>query len=780
MATQQDVIKSFMASLDKTTLSGTAAVDEAIQACSDFNSLQEVITQMVSDCRTVNNAKNFLLNYCGINLDNDDTGAITGWDVGGSVVKDSEDIVPETGELINFTGNSFTVNGLTLQLEENFDDLTDNQKFIWQGLYTWWAKGALDLIAESYGNNFAFDSNSSATINTLYVYFGEYKNALAWIGGSSYLGISNNYYGNNINTVNPNGLGSDPKFYLDRMLAHELTHATMIANIECFSSLPDFIIEGMAELTHGIDDERRSLILNLADYPATIENFFKRLVYTGDTAYSVGYMLLRYLAKQAANEDNVVNNTESEVTLNGTVSDNNIFNCGDKVSIYGGAGNDGIENYSNYSYIDASAGDDWIYIKGHYVTINSGSGNDTIKEIQGYDNQVYTDEGNDLIINAGGTIDGGAGNDTLISVEGAVFGGDGNDLIISASGTINSGKGNDTIDGSDTDKHGRLYQYANGDGADVIIGFNSFDTLEITSGTYSTMKSGNNLIVNVGSGSITIKDIYAESTKIHIKDAGGNVVTLNDWSIMSGTSGADSLYNVDNNVTISGLGGNDTIENYGNTVSISGGTGNDTIKSEGYEITINGGEGNDYIDAAEENIIYGDKGNDTIIGSYSTIYGGAGNDSIISHTGSSNTVDGGDGNDIITSFDGASLMGGLGDDIVSLRMAWYEGTATISGGIGNDTMYYGNFASDGIAAMYYGENKQNRYRAIYQYASGDGADVIEGFTKYDAISITGGSYSTIVSGNDIIVRVGSGSITLKDAKDIEELNIDGTDRKSVV
>lgn len=263
MATQQDVIKKFMASLDKTTLSGTAALDEAIKACSNFGSMQEVIDKMISDCESVGNGKNFLLDYCGINLDNDDTGAITGFDAGGSAVKNAEDIVPETGELIKFTGNSFTVNGLTLQLEDNFSNLTDSQKFIWQGLYTWWAKGALDLIAESYGKNFGFDSNSSATFNTMYVYFSD-RGDFAWIAGGNYLGISTNYY-ESISTENPNGLSKKTSFCLDRTLAHEFTHAVMIANIREFSSalLPDFIIEGMAELTHGIDDYRRMSISHL-------------------------------------------------------------------------------------------------------------------------------------------------------------------------------------------------------------------------------------------------------------------------------------------------------------------------------------------------------------------------------------------------------------------------------------------------------------------------------------------------------------------------------------
>ena len=116
--TAQDVIKKFMASLDKTTKSGTAALDEAIKACSNskFTTIQSVIDKMVSDCKTTNNATNFLKNYCGIDLTNADTGAITGLDAGGSTAKTAESIVPESGNLINFTGNSFTTNGITFKL----------------------------------------------------------------------------------------------------------------------------------------------------------------------------------------------------------------------------------------------------------------------------------------------------------------------------------------------------------------------------------------------------------------------------------------------------------------------------------------------------------------------------------------------------------------------------------------------------------------------------------------------------------------------------------------
>jgi len=774
MATQQDVIKKFMASLDKTTLSGTAALDEAIKACSNFNSIQEVIDKMISDCKSVGNGKNFLLNYCGINLDNDDTGAITGFDAGGSFVKNAEDIVPEKGELINFTGNSFTVNGLTLQLSgnRNFSDLTDNQKFIWQGLYTWWAKSALDLIAESYGNNFGFDSNSSA--GTKKIYIGFYKNSYSSaaaqttaISGqgegddtcSIAIGINEDYY-KNIDIKNPNGVAD---IYLDRALAHEFTHAVMYANIDTWN-LPEFIIEGMAELTHGTDDIRRISIYHLADSHLGLEGILNSTGFwmKGDE-YAAGYMLLRYLAKQSADEDDFTVNTISATVLNGTSSDDKIRNSGDSVTVYSGSNNDAIVNEDgNYIYIDAGPGDDYIYYKSNYVTIYGGAGNDTIRERQGYDNQVYAGDGNDLIINASGTIDGGKGNDTLTSVEGAIFGGESNDLFISASGTINGGSGNDTIDGGNVTKWGRLYQYANGEGADIIIGFNSFDTLEITSGTYSTQKSGDNLIVNVGNGSITLKDIYSnERNKVHIKDAAGNIVTLNDWSIMSGTNGADSLYNVVDNVTIDAMGGNDTIESSGSKVLIYGGDGDDSIKG---GATVFGGNGNDFINSG--GIVYGENGNDTILsGSSGTIYAGDGNDSINCRGGK---IDAGTGNDTIQAKIGAysSLVGGEGNDVFNLYANLERSTSTINGGIGNDTMNY--------EYGHYDRTEYQLYRSIYQYANGDGADVIEGFTKYDKIEISGGSYSSVISGNDIILKIGNGSITLKDAKDIEELNIEGT------
>ena len=69
--TPAEVIQKFMASLDKTTLKGTAALDEAILSLNvkKFASMQDVIDSAVNDCKTVKDADAFLRDYCGIILD---------------------------------------------------------------------------------------------------------------------------------------------------------------------------------------------------------------------------------------------------------------------------------------------------------------------------------------------------------------------------------------------------------------------------------------------------------------------------------------------------------------------------------------------------------------------------------------------------------------------------------------------------------------------------------------------------------------------------------------
>lgn len=138
-----------------------------------FSTIAEAIAAMKADINSTNNADSFLKNFCGINLDNTDTGAITGSDAGGSTIKTAKSVVPESKTASNFTGSSFTVNGLTVKLGKN--KLSDYEQYIWNNLHEHWMKGGLGLIAQSYGDNFGFRSNSFATVKEITVTFFEGK-----------------------------------------------------------------------------------------------------------------------------------------------------------------------------------------------------------------------------------------------------------------------------------------------------------------------------------------------------------------------------------------------------------------------------------------------------------------------------------------------------------------------------------------------------------------------------------------------------------------------------
>lgn len=322
MSQQQNVIRKFMHSLDETKQQGTAALDEAVRACSQFSSYQDLVNHFISDAEQAGNYQSFLRNSCGIILDNKDTGAITGADAGGSVVKTAESIVPEpadgrwsysyytsrkTGEVyVNIRGVQF-VYASSMSAYKSY---TQDEKFIADCLCGWWVGNALDLIESSYGMSFNeqgtrykrmrlvfMDDSSDWTLARC----GTEKNPYDSHQTDLVLTVNVGRY-RNIARGGVNGTSkSTGTYYLDRTIAHELTHAIMETNDDYWWELPDLVFEGMAELTHGIDDERKEYIEEIAKNPEQMQ----RLMYADakqehDILYAGGYTLLRYLAKQGA------------------------------------------------------------------------------------------------------------------------------------------------------------------------------------------------------------------------------------------------------------------------------------------------------------------------------------------------------------------------------------------------------------------------------------------------------------------------------------------------
>ena len=316
--------------------------------------------------------------------------------------------------------------------------------------------------------------------------------------------------------------------------------------------------------------------------------------------------------------------------------------------------------------------------------------------------------------------------------------------------------------------------------------------------------------ISGGAGNENIKN-YSDAVEI-FGDADNDIIINGEFFARGGVSvklyggnGDDTISNSGSNSTLDGGAGNDLIRNgnyyfepwnanYGSSyngehddslksanVKIFGGTGDDSIYNEGNDTTILGGTDNDSVISKGDNVkIYGGAGNDTVYNynSGTKIFGEADGDLIVNGEffasgGVSVTLSGGDGADTITSSGSNSLLdGGAGDDVIHNGYYYYEpwnfyygssnngehddslksSNVTISGGAGNDSI------------------DNNGERVIYVYNSGDGEDTIFGYGSSDTLKISG-SYSTQTSGNDVLVKVGSGSILLKNASG-KTLNIE--------
>ncbi len=341
--TQQSVIKNFMTILDSTAIS---LINRNININNDEKYLDEGIVNVLNEAvRYASNglywtwsellygtrfngiitalskfkgtAENFLLNYCGIVLNNDDTGAITGKDAGGSVnAKNKDNIIQENSQTIKSVpanNSTTTIAGLTFHWK--YTKGTTTEYTIAQYIRSWWAEQGLKLIADSYGLD--FQNATVKNINVEFDYSNEHPDWVAWVTnygnkktnyrttGELELTINMNYY-SKFDSSNYNGVNPDkPNNYLDRILAHELTHAVMAANIDYFNYLPSYIKEGAAELVHGIDDWRdlKAVVKSVSDLTNALKNCYK----ASNANYSGGYLLLRFLAKQveAANKNGI-------------------------------------------------------------------------------------------------------------------------------------------------------------------------------------------------------------------------------------------------------------------------------------------------------------------------------------------------------------------------------------------------------------------------------------------------------------------------------------------
>ena len=338
---QQSIIQNFMHSLDESTMimeSVETALNQAVDYASDgiYKTWSSLTDGLINDIKnygatTAKQAKAFLEAFCGINIDNKDTGSITGADAGGAKVKTAESIVPEQGSISDLrypSSETTTINGLTFFWPQVEDEA---QIAVIKGINTWWAKEGLNLIEESFGLRFTEKDTPARFIDVDFekswaVDLASVTNSYGFNGVTRDLRLTINMrYWDETVATDVNGISKDGAQYLDRTLAHELTHAVMAASITGFNLLPKCIIEGSAELVHGIDDVRGDELVDYVNLSNSsglqrLESTFSlsgsNTYYFPDPAYAGGYMLLRYFAKQVADKCNNAEALTSSDILN--------------------------------------------------------------------------------------------------------------------------------------------------------------------------------------------------------------------------------------------------------------------------------------------------------------------------------------------------------------------------------------------------------------------------------------------------------------------------------
>jgi len=428
-------------------------------------------------------------------------------------------------------------------------------------------------------------------------------------------------------------------------------------------------------------------------------------------------------------------------------------------SIVSYAGNDALYGNNGNDFLDGGADDDLLY---------SGEGNDSLIGGMGND-LLYGGDGDDLVRDYFGfnELYGGAGDDIL---SGALSDNGDNNYIIDEKVTnfFAGGTGNDILNGYGNSD---IFSYDVGDGDDVIANFSGSNENIITLGNGILQKdidyiiNDTGLLLKIGGqtlGSININGWGADpgysSLFGCLRFADGSSFNLpelfhNSTYVSDGTSSNDYIMGQERNNIIIGDQGNDRFygAKYNDTYVFNRGDGKDEI--------VNDQGGNDTLQfngvSADELYTYssgrdliigygGDRSDEVKIGWYysntpfiqierisidgelysvnnlvqlrqlTNYLSGSDGDDVIQGTEFKDNIYGFDGNDIIYGgISSDSLGGGSGDDILSGE----NGNDALWGGTGNDTLN-GGIGND-----------------HYQFAAGDGIDIIEDIGGTDVIEL---------------------------------------------
>ena len=467
--------------------------------------------------------------------------------------------------------------------------------------------------------------------------------------------------------------------------------------------------------------------------------------------------------------------------LDGTSSDT-IHNHGQRVSVNTDEGDDYLYSYADNVTIDAGEGDDYIYNNGSNVLFNyrAGDGNDSINGFNvtstlSISGGIYSTQqsGKDVIVTVGDgkiTLKGSAslsalnidGKEQIAStiltltnnaaakqtlpaqivtadatkrtsairivgnaLDNSIIGGTGKDTLYGGNGAdyLAGGKGND-----------KLYGQAGNDtldgniGNDYLSGYTGNDSLNGGAGNDTLLGGTGNDTLMGGSG----KDlfVYSAGNDVIADYAAGDKISLGAEVASASLSGSNSILKLANGGTL-------------------------TVKK-AKELTLIDSTGNE-LSTIIGSVTLNDKAGATTLPAGVTVADASARTKAIKIVGNAlaNTIIGGAGNDKLYGGNGAdSLIGGAGKD----NLYGQAGNDTLWGGEGNDTLTGGAGAD------------------LFIYS--DGNDVITDYIQGDKISLGAAVTSSSLKGSDSVLKIGNGSLTVKDGKgkEIVFVDADSTER----
>lgn len=351
-------------------------------------------------------------------------------------------------------------------------------------------------------------------------------------------------------------------------------------------------------------------------------------------------------------------------------------------------------NNPGRNYLSGDLGKDLVIGLGDRDSLFGGEENDTLMLLgniatDANDNNNTSLQGGTVNLNGvpqNALLDGGNGNDSLIA-----FGG------LRGRNTLLGGEGVDTIYNYGVQSH-----VEGGAGNDILVMDNAFDIPgEMTFGRSTLMG---------GAGNDSISTATSGGTNLLYGDVGNDTLvgTTTPANNADGSPGfGDTLYGGD---AANADTGDDSLTAGARSLMF-GQQGNDTLVGTGENASLYGGQGTDSLLATADSYLSGDLGNDTlnVTGSGNTLLGGEGNDSLFGLNGTENILNGGAGNDILVAgSETDTLIGGEGNDFY-IGSAGADTLGGEAGRSGSDTLYGGVGADSligiaGFDGFYYASN----------------------------------------------------------------------------